>query len=69
VTDNRHMLTRDQLADMLRTVNVEALAAASGVSVKTIYRLRHKQHSPNLETVGLLLPAIERLQKADKAAA
>jgi hypothetical protein len=63
------MLTRDQLADMLRTVNVEALSAESGVSVKTIYRLRHKKHSPNLETVELLLPAIKRLQRPARSKA
>jgi DNA-binding phage protein len=62
VTHNRAMLTRDQLAELLHTVNVEDLAREAGVATKTIYRLRHKENSPNLETVESILAAIARMK-------
>jgi DNA-binding phage protein len=60
------MLTSDQLAAILQGVNVAAVARESGVSTKTIYRLRNKQHEPVLRTVHALIDAIERLQPAKK---
>lgn len=51
------MLNRQQLAELLQSVNVREVADLSGISEKTIYRLRHQANSPNLET-------IERLQAA-----
>jgi transposase len=61
------MLTRDQLADILKTVSVEALHKESGVSIKTIYRLRNRTNSPTLDTAAALLAAVEKL-KADATA-
>jgi DNA-binding phage protein len=68
MTYNVPMITRDQLAELLQGVNVEDVAREAGVSTKTIYRLRHQQTAPTLETVERLLNAIERL-RAEKLAA
>ena len=63
------MVTSDKLAELLLTVNVEDVAREADVSTKTIYRLRHKQHSPTLDTVQRILDAIDRLnEQAVKAA-
>lgn len=56
------MVTREELAERLKTANVEALAREAGVSVKTVYRLRHQANSPSLDTVAKLLAALEKLQ-------
>jgi DNA-binding phage protein len=61
------MMTRDQLAELLGTVNVEVVAREAKVSTKTIYRLRHKQNAPTLDTVQSLLDAIKRLGKKASA--
>jgi DNA-binding phage protein len=53
------MVTPSELASMLREVNVEVVARAAGVSTKTVYRLRHQQHVPNMATVIKLLDAIK----------
>lgn len=58
------MVTQQQLADMLLGVNVEAVAKAANVSTKTVYRLRHQQHSPTLGTVERILRAIEAVKSA-----
>ena len=66
------MKTRDELATWLASMNVEALARESGISAKTIYRLRHKKHAPTLDTVQALQEAAMRLAasvKPSKAAA
>lgn len=64
------MLTRDQLAELLATVRVEDVAREAKLSTKTIYRLRHKQHSPTLDTVADIVAAIERIKaEPTKAAA
>lgn len=55
------MLTADQLAELLSTVNVDEVAREAGVSTKTIYRLRHKANSPTLDTVAAILAAIDRV--------
>lgn len=57
------MLTRDQLAAMLAEVNVEAVAREAGVATKTVYRLRHKANSPNLQTVEKIVAAVQRLRR------
>lgn len=57
------MMTRDQLAQLLGTVNVEDVAREARVSTKTIYRLRHKQHAPTLDTVESILAAVKRLKQ------
>lgn len=54
----RGMMTRDQLAELLGTVAVEDVAREANVSTKTIYRLRHKQHAPTLDTVEKILAAV-----------
>ena len=56
------MLNRDQLADLLSSVNVEDVAREASVSTKTVYRLRHKKHSPTLDTVTAIVEAIKRLK-------
>lgn len=55
------MLTRDDLATLLMRVNVEDVAREAGVSTKTIYRLRHKQTAPSIDTVERILVAVRRL--------
>lgn len=52
---DRAMLNRQDLAALLMTVNVKALADASGVSEKTIYRLRRQEFSPTYSTVEKLM--------------
>ena len=63
------MVTSKQLADMLRAVNVAEVAKASGVSTKTIYRIRQRpdEYSPTLETAGKLLDAIKASGKRKPA--
>ncbi len=61
---NLRMLTRDQLAAILRDVSVEDTAAAANLSTKTLYRLRHKKNAPNLQTVEKVLAAVASLNPA-----
>jgi DNA-binding phage protein len=61
------MLTRDQLADLLATVNVREVAREADVSTKTIYRLRNKQNSPTLDTVEQIVAAVRRLRTKRKS--
>lgn len=63
------MVTRDQLAELLKTVNVEAVSRESGLSIKTIYRLRNRQNAPTLDTVEKLLAAVERVSSESEAKA
>lgn len=56
-------MTRDQLADLLGTVNVEDVAREAKVSTKTIYRLRHKAHAPTLDTVAAIVAAVAKLKR------
>lgn len=51
------MLKRDQLAAWLQTQNVEALASLTGLSSKTIYRLRRGKTRPSYQTMELLIQA------------
>lgn len=64
------MLTKDQLANLLGSVNVEDVATEAGVSTKTIYRLRHKAANPTLGTIEKIVGAVKRVKrKPAKAAA
>lgn len=65
----RPMMTRDQLAELLGTVAVEDVAREANVSTKTIYRLRHKKHSPTLDTVESILSAVKRLKSRRRKSA
>lgn len=58
------MVTRDDLAVMLADVRVEDVARLAGVSTKTIYRLRHKKHSPTLDTVAVIVAALKQLKRS-----
>lgn len=57
------MLNKDQLANLLGTVNVEAVATEAGVSTKTIYRLRHKAANPTLGTIEKIVGAVKRVKR------
>ena len=63
------MMTRDQLAALLTGVSVAAVSKESQLSTKTIYRLRHKKHSPTLDTVERLVHAVSRVKAKRKRAA
>jgi DNA-binding XRE family transcriptional regulator len=56
------MLTSKQLAEMLKTVDAEAVAKLADVSVKTIYRLRNQKNSPTLATAERLVAAVNALR-------
>ncbi len=56
------MLTQDELADMLRDVSVVRVAELAQVSTKTVYRMRHKTHAPNLRTIEKLASAVRKLK-------
>lgn len=61
------MLTQQQLAALLWEVpNVEALAKQTGVSSKTIRRIREGKNAPTLTTVHKLLPALKPPKKGRK---
>ena len=60
------MMNRDQLAELLRSVNVEDVAREAKVSTKTIYRLRHKAHAPTLDTVEAIVAAVKRVKAAER---
>lgn len=64
---SRRMITRDQLAELLRRTNVNDLAREAQVSTKTVYRLRNKQHAPTLDTVERLLVAVKRMDERQAA--
>lgn len=63
------MMTRAELADLLRSVNVVDVAKAAKVSTKTVYRLRHQKNAPSIDTALKLIEAAKRLPKKRKAAA
>ncbi len=62
----QRMVNPEQLAEMLRGVNVAEVAKAANVSTKTIYRLRHQLNAPNMATVNKLLAAIKAQKMASK---
>lgn len=55
------MVNSKELAAMLSSVSVEAVAQEAGVSTKTIYRLRNQSHSPRLDTVERIMAAVHAL--------
>jgi DNA-binding XRE family transcriptional regulator len=57
------MLTRNELAALLLTVNVKDVAKLAGVSTKTVYRLRWGQHCPSMDTAQRLIDAAHALTK------
>ena len=63
------MMTREQLAELLRTVNVEDVAREAQVSTKTIYRLRNQENAPTLDTVEALVAAVKRVKSARRTKA
>ena len=64
------MMTKDQLAALLLTVPVEAVAKEADVSTKTIYRLRHMATNPTIDSVARIVAAAKRIKaKRAKAAA
>jgi predicted transcriptional regulator len=62
------MVTRTELAELLKSVRVDDVVRESGVSQKTVYRLRHTKHAPTLDTVERLLGAISRIRAKAKRA-
>ena len=51
------MMTREKLAEWLKTQNVEALKAVTGLSVKTLYRIRSGRKNPSYGTLQKLIKA------------
>ena len=62
MTYTSQMITRDQLSKLLLGVNVKDVAALAKVSTKTVYRLRHAQNSPNLDTLNRIVEAAGKLK-------
>ncbi len=66
------MLTPEQLAELLRGVNVAEVAKAADVSTKTVYRLRQYnpdgKAQPSLTTIRKLAAAVEAQKPARKRA-
>lgn len=62
------MVTRDELADLLKRVDVNQVAREAKLSTKTVYRLRHKANSPTLDTVERLVSAVRKLNAMREAA-
>jgi len=62
------MLTRDELADLLKRVDVVDVAREANVSTKTVYRLRHKANAPTLDTVERIVSAVRKLNAMRQAA-
>jgi DNA-binding phage protein len=60
------MVTPQQLAKLLRGVNVAEVAKVANVSTKTIYRLQQQANVPNMATVQRLLDAIKATKPARK---
>lgn len=63
MTYTRAMVTRIELAELLKSVPVGDVVRESGVSQKTVYRLRHVKHAPTLDTVQRLLDAVARIRE------
>jgi transcriptional regulator with XRE-family HTH domain len=64
------MLSKTELRDALLQCNVKDLAMRTGLSTKTIYRLRHRASpvgSPSFKTLELLTEAIKAARKARPA--
>jgi DNA-binding phage protein len=55
------MHTKQTLSDLLMTVPVEEVARESGLSTKTIYRLRNQENAPRLDTIESVVAAVRRI--------
>ena len=62
-----YMMTREQLADWLKLQNVESLKASTGLSTKTLYRIRSGGKPPSFDTLQKLLKAGAKPVKPAKA--
>ena len=51
------MMTREQLAEWLKQQNVEAVKAKTGLSIKTLYRIRSGGKPPRFDTLQKLIKA------------
>ena len=51
------MMTREQLAEWLKQQNVEAVKAETGLSIKTLYRIRSGGKPPSFDTLQKLIKA------------
>ena len=56
------MITQKHLAEMLKTVSATEIARLSGVSRKTVYRLRNLENSPSLKTIEALVSAVQSMK-------
>ena len=56
------MTTSTELAEAIASVPAHELAALSGMSTKTIYRLRVQANSPTLDTVEKLMGAVKKIK-------
>ena len=67
MSQNQAMRTKQQLAEGLAEVNVQALSRLSGVNAKTIYRIRgNAEYNPGTHTAELLSNALDTMLKATK---
>ena len=57
------MMTREKLAALLQDVDVSAVAAAAGLSPRTIKRIQQQSNSPNLKTLESILLALKSVGK------
>lgn len=62
------MNTRQQLADLLKTVDVIEVAALAGCSTKTVYRLRNLKAVPKVDMHDRLVAAVKALRSKTKPA-
>ena len=51
------MMNREQLSDWLKTQNMEALKVVTGLSTKTLYRIRSGLKNPSYGTLQKLIKA------------
>ena len=63
------MMTREQLSEWLKLQNVEALKASTGLSAKTLYRIRSGGKPPSFDTLQRLIKAGAKPVKPAKATA
>jgi transcriptional regulator with XRE-family HTH domain len=54
----------DQIISRLKAVSAPKLSGLSGVSLKTIYRIRSGESSPTIRTVNRLAKHLESLESA-----
>jgi DNA-binding phage protein len=52
---------RKQLAELLKARSALKVAKLSGLSVKTVYRMRAEENSPNMDTADKLFDACKKV--------